>query len=560
MNYKAYIAEKITIDGIGKEEIENFIAVPPTNDLGDYTLPCFRFSKAMRKAPAAIAEELKERFPTDDVVTEVSAVNGYLNFKINRNGFTAKLLDEILTERESFGSSDEGAGKTVCIDYSSINVAKPFHIGHLSTTVLGSALVKIYRYLGYRVVGINHLGDYGTQFGKLIVAYKRWSSAEQVEKGKLKELVRIYVKYHEEAKADPALDDEARAWFKKIEAGDREANEIFSRFKEITLAEVDKIYRMLNVSFDSYAGESFYNDKMDVVIEELKEKNLLQESEGSMIVDLSSYDMPPCLILKSDGSSLYATRDLAAALYRKKTYDFDKCLYVVAYQQNLHFQQIFKVLELMGKPWAKDMVHVAYGMVSMEDGAMSTRSGKVVLLEDVLQKAIEKAKVIIEEKNPDLEGKDEIAKTVGTGAVIFGALVNNKIKDIVFSYDKVLNFDGETCPYVQYTAARCNSVLKKGGTYGAFTISSLAPEEYELVSILGNFPDVVRSAAEKYEPSFVTRFAIDLAKAYNQFYFNCKILGSAENEKNFRLALTDCVLITLKNALTLLGIGVPEQM
>ncbi len=560
MNYKAYIAEKITIDGIEKEEIENFIAVPPTNDLGDYTLPCFRFSKAMRKAPSAIAEELKERFPTDDVVTEVSAVNGYLNFKINRNGFTAKLLDEILTERESFGSSDEGAGKTVCIDYSSINVAKPFHIGHLSTTVLGSALVKIYRYLGYRVVGINHLGDYGTQFGKLIVAYKRWSSAEQVEKGKLKELVRIYVKYHEEAKADPALDDEARAWFKKIEAGDREANEIFSRFKEITLAEVDKIYRMLNVSFDSYAGESFYNDKMDVVIEELKGKNLLQESEGSMIVDLSAYDMPPCLILKSDGSSLYATRDLAAALYRKKTYDFDKCLYVVAYQQNLHFQQIFKVLELMGKPWAKDMVHVAYGMVSMEDGAMSTRSGKVVLLEDVLQKAIEKAKVIIEEKNPDLEGKDEIAKTVGTGAVIFGALVNNKIKDIVFSYDKVLNFDGETCPYVQYTAARCNSVLKKGGTYGAFTISSLAPEEYELVSILSNFPDVVRSAAEKYEPSFVTRFAIDLAKAYNQFYFNCKILGSAENEKNFRLALTDCVLITLKNALTLLGIGVPEQM
>lgn len=560
MNYKAYIAEKITIDGIGKEEIENFIAVPPTNDLGDYTLPCFRFSKAMRKAPAVIAEELKERFPTDDVVTEVSAVNGYLNFKINRNGFTAKLLDEILTERESFGSSDEGAGKTVCIDYSSINVAKPFHIGHLSTTVLGSALVKIYRYLGYRVVGINHLGDYGTQFGKLIVAYKRWSSAEQVEKGKLKELVRIYVKYHEEAKADSSLDDEARAWFKKIEAGDREANEIFSRFKEITLAEVDKIYRMLNVSFDSYAGESFYNDKMDVVIEELKEKNLLQESEGSMIVDLSSYDMPPCLILKSDGSSLYATRDLAAALYRKKTYDFDKCLYVVAYQQNLHFQQIFKVLELMGKPWAKDMVHVAYGMVSMEDGAMSTRSGKVVLLEDVLQKAIEKAKVIIEEKNPDLEGKDEIAKTVGTGAVIFGALVNNKIKDIVFSYDKVLNFDGETCPYVQYTAARCNSVLKKGGTYGVFTISSLTPEEYELVSILGNFPDVVRSAAEKYEPSFVTRFAIDLAKAYNQFYFNCKILGSAENEKNFRLALTDCVLITLKNALTLLGIGVPEQM
>ena len=560
MDYKSYIAEKIAIEGVSREEIESCLAVPPANDLGDYTLPCFRFSKLLKKSPAAIAEELRAAIPTDGVLTEVTAVNGYLNFKIDRTGYAARLIETIRSQREAYGSSDEGAGRTICIDYSSINVAKPFHIGHLSTTVLGSALVKIYRFLGYRVVGINHLGDYGTQFGKLIVAYRRWSSPQAVEEGKLKELVRIYVKFHEEADKDPALNDEARAWFKKIEAGDAEANAIFSRFKEITLAEVDKIYQMLNVTFDSYAGESFYNDKMDVVIEELKEKNLLKESEGSMIVDLSDYDMPPCLILKSDGSSLYATRDLAAAIYRKKTYDFYKCLYVVAYQQNLHFRQFFKVLELMGKPWAKDMVHVAYGMVSMEDGAMSTRSGKVVLLEDVLQKAVEKARAIIEEKNPALEKKDEIARTVGTGAVIFGALVNNKIKDIVFSYDKVLNFDGETCPYVQYTAARCNSVLKKGGTYGAFTVGALTPEEYELVSILGSFPAVVQSAGEKYEPSFVTRYAIDLAKAYNQFYFNSKILQSGENEKNFRLALTECVLITLKNALSLLGIGVPEQM
>ena len=517
MDYKSYIAEKIAIEGVSREEIESCLAVPPANDLGDYTLPCFRFSKLLKKSPAAIAEELRAAIPTDGVLTEVTAVNGYLNFKIDRTGYAARLIETIRSQREAYGSSDEGAGRTICIDYSSINVAKPFHIGHLSTTVLGSALVKIYRFLGYRVVGINHLGDYGTQFGKLIVAYRRWSSPQAVEEGKLKELVRIYVKFHEEADKDPALNDEARAWFKKIEAGDAEANAIFSRFKEITLAEVDKIYQMLNVTFDSYAGESFYNDKMDVVIEELKEKNLLKESEGSMIVDLSDYDMPPCLILKSDGSSLYATRDLAAAIYRKKTYDFYKCLYVVAYQQNLHFRQFFNALELMGKPWAKDIGHAAYGMVSMEDGAMSTRSGKVVLLEDVLQKAVEKARAIIEEKNPALERKDEIARTVGTGAVIFGALVNNKIKDIVFSYDKVLNFDGETCPYVQYTAARCNSVLKKGGTYGAFTVGALTPEEYELVSILGNFPAVVQSAGEKYEPSFVTRYAIDLAKAYNQF-------------------------------------------
>lgn len=345
-----------------------------------------------------------------------------------------------------------------------------------------------------------------------------------------------------------------------IEDGDKEANELFEWFKELTLKEVDKIYKQLNVTFDSYAGESFYNDKMQPVIDELKEKNLLKISDGAAIVDLEEYGMPPCLILKKDGSSLYATRDMAAAVYRKQTYDFYKCLYVVAYQQNLHFKQFFKVLELMGKPWAKDLVHVAYGMVSMEDGAMSTRSGKVVFLEDVLSKCVEKAAAIIEEKNPALEDKAEVARKVGTGAVIFGALANNKIKDIVFSYDKVLNFDGETCPYVQYTCARANSVLKRGGEIGAYKIDKYTDEEYELITLLGSFPDIVKDAAEKYEPSLITRYAVDLAKAYNKFYISCKILSSPENEKNYRLALTAAVKVTLTNAFTLLGIEIPEKM
>ena len=335
---------------------------------------------------------------------------------------------------------------------------------------------------------------------------------------------------------------------------------MFRWIKDITLLEVQTKYDRLNVKFDSYAGESFYNDKMQPIIDELKEKGLLKMSDGAAIVDLEEYGMPPCLILKKDGSSLYATRDMAAAVYRKKTYDFYKCLYVVAYQQDLHFKQFFKVLELMGKEWAKDLVHVSYGMVSMEDGAMSTRTGKVVFLEDVLDKCVEKARAVIEEKNVALENKDEIARQVGTGAVIFGALYNNKIKDIVFSFDKVLNFDGETCPYVQYTGARCNSVLKKGGDIGAYKVENLTEEEYALIALLGNFPSVVREAGEKYEPSFVTRYAVDLAKAYNKFYIANKIIGSEENVKNFRLALTKAVKITLENAFRLLGIEIPEKM
>ena len=560
MDYRTHIAEKLNIEGVTKEEVASFLEVPPNREMGDFALPCFKLSKILRMPPVKIAENLASAFTPDDNVNSCQAVNGYLNFKINRNSFAVKTLNEVIEKGDKFGSSNIGNGKTVCIDYSSVNIAKPFHIGHLSTTVIGSALCKIFSFLGYKTVGINHLGDYGTQFGKLIVAFKKWSSIEAVKKDRLKELTRIYVKFHDEAKLHPELDDEARRYFKLIEDGDKESNELFELFKEITLEEVDKIYKLLNVKFDSYAGESFYNDKMQPVIDELNEKGLITISDGASIVDLEPYGMAPCLILRSDGGTLYATRDLAAAVYRKNTYDFDKCLYVVAYQQNLHFKQFFKVLELMGKDWAKDMVHVAYGMVSLESGAMSTRGGNVVLLEDVINKTIEKAYSVIEAKNPNLPDKEGTARAVGTGAVIFGALCNNKIKDIVFSYDRVLSFEGETCPYVQYTVARCNSVIAKCSGVDNYTYPEMNDEEYAVISTLAKFPEVVKAAAEKYEPSLVTRYALDLATAYNKFYFDCKIAVEDDNVRSFRLDITKATKITLTNALKLLGIQTVEQM
>ena len=561
MDYKKYIAEKIKVEGVSQEEIYELLALPPNTEMGDYALPCFKFAKILRKSPVMIAETLKNEIQTDEVISEVSAVNGYLNFKLNKDGFVRGVLDKIFAEGDKFGASKEGEGKTVCLDYSSINIAKPFHIGHLSTTVLGGALCRIMRFLGYKTVGINHLGDYGTQFGKLISAYKRWGDREVIEKGGIRALNELYVRFHQEAEEHPEYEDEARAYFKKIEQGDEECQALFRWFKELTLKDVQKIYELLDIQFDSYNGESFFSDKMQPIVDELKEKGLLQESRGAQVVDLEEYGMTPCMILKSDGSSLYATRDMAAAQYRKDNYDFYKCLYVVAYQQNLHFKQFFKVLELMGREWAKDLVHVAYGMVSLEEGTMSTRKGNVVFLEDVIHKCIEKAYKIIDEKNPNLENKEDVAKKVGVGAVIFGALYNNKIKDIVFSYDKVLNFDGETSVYVQYTCARANSVIQKGGVVTSYELPALSVEEIELVKALSAFPDTVAAAGEKYEPSFIARFAVDVAQKFNKFYFDCKIL-SAEDEKtkNFRLALTNATLQTLKNAFALLGIGIPDKM
>ena len=568
MDYKKYIAERIKIDGVTPEEIASYLSVPPTNDMGDFALPCFKFAKILRKPPVQIAEDLKNAYPTDHVICGVSAVNGYLNFSIDRTAFVKTTLDKIAEEGEKYGSDTIGAGKTICIDYSSINIAKPFHIGHLSTTVLGGALYRILSFLGYKTVGINHLGDYGTQFGKLISAYKRWGDKETVQKGGIRALNELYVRFHREAETDPALDDEARAYFKKIEEKDEECLALFRWFKELTLKDVQKIYDLLDIRFDSYAGESFYSDKMQPVVDELKEKGLLKESRGAQVVDLEEYGMPPCIILKSDGTSLYATRDMAAAIYRKQTYDFYKCLYVVAYQQNLHFKQFFKVLELMGKDWAKDLVHVAYGMVSLEEGTMSTRKGNVVFLEDVIRRCIEKAYEIISEKNPSLQGEEKakIAEQVGVGAVIFGALYNSKIKDIVFSYDKVLNFDGETSVYVQYTCARAKSVLQKADVAAeksrGYTLDfALNEAETDLAKALADFPDTVREAAEKYEPSFIARYAVDLSQKFNKFYFDCKILSAEdENKKAFRLDLTAATARVLTNAFALLGISMPDKM
>ena len=560
MDYKKYIADKINVAGVGSDEIASSITLPPNSQMGDYALPCFKFAKVLRKSPVAIAEGLAADIIPDDVISEVTAVNGYVNFRINKDGLSREVIQKISDEWQNYGGSSVGAGKTVCIDYSSVNIAKPFHIGHLSTTVIGSSLYKIFKFLGYNAVGINHLGDYGTQFGKLISAYKHWGNRDEVQNGGIHAINDLYVRFNNEA--DEQMEREAREYFRLIESGDREANELFEWFKSLTLEYVKKIYERLSVHFDSYAGERFYTDKMAPVIEELKQKGLLKESNGAQIVDLEPYGMPPCLILRSDGASLYATRDIAAAIYRKKTYDFYKCLYVVAYQQNLHFRQFFKVLELMGKEWAKDLVHVAYGMVSLEDGAMSTRKGKVVWLEDVIAKCVEKAYAVINEKNPALENKGEIAEKVGIGAVIFGALYNNKIKDITFSYDKVLSFEGETSVYVQYTCARAMSVIEKSAGYEACLPDSIEPveEEFEVVKALAAFPDVVLDAAEKYEPSYVARYAVDLAQKFNKFYFDCKILTAQSGVKDFRIMLTKCVLRTLENALGLLGIGVPDKM
>ena len=562
MDYRQYIAEKIKAEGVSAEEIASLLTVPPDPAMGDYALPCFRFAKVLRKSPVAIAQELAASVAPDGVIAEVSALNGYLNFKVNKAGLARDVLARIAREGEKYGSSDVGAGRVVCIDYSSVNIAKPFHIGHLSTTVIGGALYRIFNFLGFRAVGINHLGDYGTQFGKLIAAYKKWGNREEVERGGIHAINDLYVRFNSEA--DEQMEAEAREYFRLIESGDREANELFDWFKSLTLAYVQTIYDRLHITFDSYAGERFYTDKMAPVVEELRQKGLLKESEGAQIVDLEAYGMPPCLILRSDGASLYATRDLAAAIYRHDTYHFYKCLYVVAYQQNLHFRQVFKVLELMGKEWAKDLVHVAYGMVSLEDGAMSTRKGKVVWLEDVISRCVEKARAVLEEKNPALENKEEVAELVGVGAVAFGALCNNKIKDITFSYDRALNFDGETSVYLQYTCARAASVLAKaraeGVTFGAAPDLEPCAAEAELVKQLALFPETVVQAAEKYEPSLISRFLLDAAKLFNKFYLECKIMQAEGDVRAFRLALAEATLTTLKNGLGLLGIGVPEKM
>ncbi len=537
------------------------LEVPPDSKMGDFAFPCFRLSKSLRMGPPMIAGKLCENFDKP-ALCSAQAVAGYLNFFLNRENFARDTLQAVMAAPEKWGGGKDGEGKTVCLDYSSINIAKRFHIGHLSTTMIGNSLRRIYDFLGWKTVSINHLGDWGTQFGKMICAYKKWGVKEDVEKGGVDEMTRLYVKFHEEAKENPALEDEGRAWFKKIEDGDAEALEVFNWFKEVTLRDAMKVYDTLGVSFDSYAGESFYNDKMGRVIDELTDKGILELSDGAKVVNLEEYKMPPCIIVKSDGATIYATRDLAAMLYRKDTYNFDKCLYVVAYQQDLHFRQCFKTIELMGYDWAKDLEHVSFGMVSYEGQTLSTREGRVVYLEDLLARAQEKALDIIKEKSPNLENKEDVARQVGIGAVVYSTLQNNRIKDIDFWWDRALNFEGDTGPYVQYTYARCCSVMRKAGDIAAAPdYSALCDDEAQhILRLLTRFPEDVRAACKTNEPFMITRAVTDIAKAYNKFYYEHRILDGEEGEKAARVQLTDAVRSVIKTGLFLIGMEAPERM
>ena len=551
------------VEGLSREDIASLIEIPPKPELGDFAFPCFRLAKTMRKAPQVIAQDICDAIGSVDFLEEIKVQGAYLNFYINKDIFVKSMVES--AKAENFGGSDIGDGQTICIDYSSPNVAKNFHVGHLRTTIIGNSLYKIYSKLGYNVVRINHLGDWGTQFGKLIVAYKAWGNEDAVKKDGVAELMRLYVRFHDEAEKNPELNDEARAWFTKMEHGDEEALKIWQWFKDISLIEYKRTYELLGVDFDYYLGESFYRDKTEDVVTRLTNANLLSESEGAKIVNLEDYDMAPCLILKNDGSSIYATRDLAAIFYRKEAYKFSKCLYVTGQEQKLQFAQVFKVVELRGNDWARDqLVHIPYGLVSLEGAKLSTRSGNVIYAEDILLEAITKIRAIIEEKNPNIPDKDETAKKIGVGAVIFNDLYNQRIKDVSFKWEKLLNFDGETGPYVQYTYARCASILRKVEDFApdaAIDYSQITdPEAIDLLKEISRFPKVVIDAAEKYEPSVVARFAVDVAQSFNKFYNACRINVEDKTTRNARVMLVHLTKKTIKDALALLGIDCPEQM
>ena len=550
--------EELTLD-----EITALIEVPPNKDMGDFAFPCFKLAKVFRKAPNMIAAELSEKIEAKGVISNVTPLGGYINFFVNKSQLAETVIKDVLTKKEKYGHSDLGKDKTIVIDFSSPNIAKPFHIGHIRTTVIGNALYKIYDSQGYNTVRINHLGDYGTQFGKLIVAFKLWGNKEAVEANPIPELLKLYIQFHDEAEKHPEMEDEARAWFTKLENGDKEAKELWQWFRDESLKEFARVYDLLDIEFDSYNGESFYSDKMDRVIDIIKDKGLLQESQGTNIVDLEEYNMPPALITKNDGSTLYMTRDLAAALYRKENYDFEKCIYVVGSQQSLHFQQLFKVLELVGFEWAKDMVHVPFGMVALEEGTMSTRKGRVVFLEDVLKQAIEKTKETMLTKNPNALNVDEIAKQVGVGAVVFQELSNSRIKDYTFSWSRTLSFEGETGPYVQYTHARCCAVLRKAEEEVITDINYELLNDVdsaEVLKVIASFNKTILNAMRKNEPHIITRFVLDLAQAFNKFYHDNSILVEDAELRKARLALVCATRQALENGLKLLGMQAPERM
>ena len=571
LQYVDKIADLIApqVEGLEKDEIKKMIEIPADSKMGDYAFPCFKLAKILRKAPPMIAKGIAEAIADDPVFEKVEQVNAYVNMFISKKQFAGEVVSEVVAKADDFGKSDIGAGRPVVVEYSSPNIAKPFHIGHIRSTVIGASIARIYDYLGFKVIRINHLGDYGTQFGKMIVAYRHWGNKEDVIKEPIKTLLGYYTKFHEEAEKDPSLEDEARATFTKLEHGEKEETELWQWFRDESLKEFSRVYDMLGITYDSYAGESFYSDKMPRFVKELEDKGLIEEDEGARLVRLDDYGLTPALIQKSDGSTLYITRDIAAAVYRKETYDFYKNIYVVASQQNLHFQQWIQILELMGYEWARDCVHVPFGLVSLADGTMSTREGRVVFLEDVLNGAVDKTREIIKEKNPDADPEmvEEVAHAVGIGAVVFNELSNYRIKDYVFSWDHVLNFEGETGPYVQYTYARSCSILRNAGedvvakAKEGFDPSYLTSESaHALTSLLYRFPDVVLEAGEKYEPSIVTRHLVDIAQAFNKFYHDEHILVDNEDEKVAKVAMVIAAQTAIRNGLDLLCMKAPEKM
>lgn len=565
IDFKQEIADLLAanIDEMTSEELYQMIEYPKHTGMGDFAFPCFRLAKVFRKAPNMIADEFVAKLGENKNFEKIEAVSGYVNFMVDKGVFAQTVIEDVLAQKDQYGASNIGMDKKIIVEYSSTNIAKPFHMGHIRSTMIGESLNRIYKYLGYDTTSINHLGDYGTQFGKLIVAFKLWGDRAAIEADPIPELLKIYVKFHEEAEEKPELEDEARAWFTKLENNDAEAYELWSWFREVSLKEFNRVYDMLGVHFDSYAGESFYSDKMPAVLDELREKNILQKSEGAEIVDLEDYNMPPALVTKKDGSTLYITRDLAAAFYRKSHYNFDKNIYVVGNQQKLHFQQWMQIIELMGYEWAKDCVHVDFGLVGLEEGTLSTRSGRVVFLEDVLKKAVAQTKAIIEDKNPNLENKENVAKAVGVGAVVFQELSSNRIKDYTFSLEKTLSFEGETGPYVQYTHARACSILRKAGVDITTGVDySLLNDDItkDVVRLVSKFNEMVVLSHEKYEPSVVARYAVDVAQSFNRFYHDHPIITEDQALTKARVSLVAAVAQTIKNALRLVCLEAPEKM